>query len=308
MINSDLQPYLDKLRAHEAKFTMFSGHGFGRLKLESFALENRSPLPDGVVVTEQSIPYNDGSLRVLRFQPAGSGLMPAVLYLHGGAFKEGSPETHFDITAQIASSVEAVVISLDYSLAPENPFPAAVHECEACLDWMFTKSETLGINSNKIALWGDSAGANLAAVTAQNRVDKTPSLVAQVLHYPILDFDRSRPSYKENADGPIIEVGMMDYIDSLYCPDSQTRLHPDAAPLLAKEFSTIPASYIAVAEHDPLRDDGYAYAEKLLAAGVETVIDPGEGLIHSYLRAVPVSRSAAVAFNKSMSWLKAQLH
>ncbi len=307
MINSDLQPYLESLREHQSKFASYSGHGYGRLMLEAFALENRLPLPDGIVVTEHSIPFNGYSLRVVRFQPAGSGTMPAVLYLHGGAFKEGSPETHFDITAQIASRVESVVFSLDYSLAPECPFPTAVRESAACVDWMITEAESLGINANKIALWGDSAGANLAAVTTQNRANKTPKIVAQVLHYPILDFDRTRPSYKENADGPIVKVDSMDYIDNLYCPDPQTRLHPDAAPLLATELTAIPASYIAVAEHDPLRDDGYAYAEKLDAAGIETMFDPGEGLIHGYLRAAPVSRSAADAFHKSLSWLKERL-
>lgn len=303
MTNPDLQPYLDKLQAFRAGFGDATGHGYGRLLLESFALSNRQPLPDGVFVGELLIPYKSGSLRVVTFRPDLAGPVPAVLYLHGGAFMEGSPETHFDITAKIAARVGAAVFSLDYSRAPEHPFPAAVNECAAALDWLFDEADTLGVDVNRIAVWGDSAGANLSAVTVQNRVDKAPGVAAQVLQYPVLDFDRSRPSYAENANCPIVPLASMDYIDALYCPNPVSRSNPDAAPLLADDFSKLPPSYIAVAEHDPLRDDGVEYFQKLQEAGVSTKFDPGEGLIHGYLRAVPFSESAAAAFDKSLDWL-----
>ncbi len=307
MINPDLHPYLTSLAAHRAKFSDQVGHGYSRLILETYAQENRQPLPNGVKVSEQLIPYAGAFLRALVFRPERQSSKAGVLYFHGGAFMEGSPETHFDTTAEISHRLDVTVLSLDYSLAPEHSFPAAVNECIAATHWVFENASQLGFDPHKIILWGDSAGANLATVAALDRATHEPKPIAQILHYPVLDFSRDRPSYTENAAGPIVTLASMDYVDGLYCPDIVDRSDPLAAPLLAQDVTHLPPTFIAVAEHDPLRDDGYAYADKLSAAGVDVAFDSGAGLIHSYLRAVPSSQSAEDAFQRSVDWLRSIL-
>ncbi len=306
MINSDLKPYLALWQAHRDLLCADASHGQSRLHFEAFARAHRQPLPDEVTVREILIPFENRFLRALLFRPKGAGPFPAVFYIHGGAFTEGSPETHFDTTAAIAAQTGAVVISLAYSLTPENPFPIAVDECCAALDWVFD-CDTLEIDPERLAVWGDSAGANLAAVAVLARRGMTPAPLAQLLHYPVLDFTCDRPSYVENADGPIVKVAHMPYIDGIYCTRPRDKTDPRAAPLCAPDHSGLPPTYIGLAEHDPLRDDGYDYAEKLRAAGVSVDVDPGIGLIHAYLRAVHHAPSAAAGFSKAIDWLNDRL-
>lgn len=306
-VNSDLKPFLDDWDAHWAALPANAGHGARRLHMEIICKANRPPLPDGIGVRETFAPYGDRLIRTLVFSPHGATRAPGVMYLHGGAWMEGSPETSFDTASTIAARLSAVVVSVDYALTPEHPFPTAVHECRAVMDWMFDAADELSIDPARIAVWGDSAGANLAAVTALEFQDHTPALAAEVLVYPVCDFERTRPSYTENADGPLLKVSGMDYVDKLYCRRPEDRTDPLAAPLCATDVSGLPPTRIAVAECDPLRDDGYAYAEKLRAAGIPVDLDPGKGLIHGYLRAVGQSASATDAFEASLDWLEGKL-
>lgn len=228
---------------------------------------------------------------------------PALIYLHGGAWTRGSPETHWDITAGLAARTGRTVFSVDYAKVPEHPFPAAVNDVRAVVAWLFEKAATLGIDPARIAIGGDSSGANLAAAMTLAMRGTSCRLERQLLVYPACDFDTDRPSYRENADGPILNTASMPMVNAMYCPNPADLKNPLAAPLLADSHAGLPQAYIAVAEHDPLRDSGVAYAQALQAAGVPVTLDLGTGLIHSYLRALTYCADARASFERMALWL-----
>jgi acetyl esterase len=267
----------------------------------------RQPTPVGVRADELhriAVAGTGRDVRVRVFRPAADAPHAALIYMHGGAWMVGSPETHWDITAGLAAACEMVVISVDYALAPEQPFPAAVDDCRAVVQWAFNEASTLGIRREAIAIGGDSSGANLAATMTLLFRGTPQRLRAQLLVYPGMDFSHDRPSHRENADGPIVTVATMAAVDAAYCPDPRDRLNPLAAPLLADSHAGLPPAFVAVAEHDPLRDSGVAYADALRAAGVAVELDRGPGLIHSYLRAVTYCAAARQAFERMGAWLR----
>jgi len=240
------------------------------------------------------------------FRHRDGGSQPGLVYMHGGGWIQGSPETHWDITARIASWNRQTVLSVDYAKAPEHPFPAAVEQCFAVVGWAFENASALGLDSGRIAVGGDSAGGNLAAAVALKARAGARRLQSQLLVYPPTAFVRNRPSYLEHAHGPLIRVADMARIDAMYCPDPNDLKDPLAAPLLARDHSGLPPAYVAVAEHDPLRDDGVAYAETLRRAGVAAELDPGEGLIHGYLRAIGHCDACGAALERMCAWLARQ--
>jgi acetyl esterase len=229
-----------------------------------------------------------------------------MIYLHGGAFMQGSPETHWDITSGLAHRTGRAVFSVDYAKAPEHPFPAAVNDVRAVVEWLFDNTAGLGVNGAAIAIGGDSAGANLAAAMTLAFRGSARHLQAQLLIYPCCDFDTTRPSYTENADGPIVTTASMPAVNGMYCPDLAERNNPLAAPLCASSHTGLPPCYLAVAEHDPLRDSGLAYAEALAKAGVPLQLDRGPGLIHGYLRAMAYCSNVRASFERMCDWLNAQ--
>ena len=227
--------------------------------------------------------------------------------MHGGAWMQGSPETHWDITARIASWNRQTVISVDYAKAPEHPFPAAVEQCAAVVDWAFAEATALGIDPDahrrrRRQRRRQSRRRHDAQVPRLRR----RSLLAQLLIYPAVEFTQSRPSFRENADGPIIKVAGMAATNAMYCPNPEDLKNPLAAPMMAPDHSGLPPAFIAVAEHDPLRDDGIAYAEKLEAAGVPVVLDRGAGLIHGYLRSMGYCIDASEKLKAMSRWLDRQ--
>jgi acetyl esterase len=243
-------------------------------------------------------------VRVRVFRAQGDNDQPALIYMHGGAWMQGSPETHWDITAGIAAANRQVVVSVDYALTPEHPFPAAVDDCRAVVQWAFDNAATLGLRRDAISIGGDSAGANLAAAMTLVFRGTPCALRSQLLVYPAVEFRMDRPSHRENADGPIVTVASMPYVNGLYCPDPKDLLNPLAAPLLAEDHGGLPPAFIAVAEHDPLRDEGIAYADALRASGVRVELHRGPGLIHGYLRAMAYCANSRVAFARMAGWLR----
>lgn len=277
-----------------------------RLKFEAIAREMRLETPADVETDEEHwIDSAGGPVRVRLFRHASGGTQPALIYMHGGGFMQGSPETHWDITSRIAAWNRQTVISVDYALAPEHPYPAAFEQCVAVAKWARDNAARLGIDPARIAVGGDSAGGNLAAVTALKCREIGLPLKAQLLIYPVCDFDRSRPSYKENENGPLLRVAGMAAGNALYCADIE-RLNSDPfiAPLAAESHAELPPAFVAVARYDPLRDSGLAYAEKLEAAGIPVARDPGEGLIHGYLRAMEYCPESETALRRMCDWLR----
>jgi acetyl esterase len=303
MINPELQPFLAAWAAGWASLPAGSGAAARRAHFELIARSMRQPTPDGVQTSEHWVQRDGRRVRVRRFHRPGAAQQPALIYLHGGAWMQGSPETHWDITAGLAALTGRAVFSVDYAKAPEHPFPAAVNDARAVVAWLFDDAVALGVDAQAIAIGGDSAGANLAAAMTLAFRGSSCRLQAQLLVYPAVDFRTDRDSHRENADGPIVSVASMPTVNAAYCPDPADRNHPLAAPLNADSHADLPPAYIAVAEHDPLRDEGLAYAEALQAAGVRVHLDRGDGLIHGYLRAMAYCADARTAFQSMASWL-----
>lgn len=220
---------------------------------------------------------------------------PALLYLHGGGWVIGAPETHEDICRTLANDAGAVVVAPDYRLAPEHPFPAAIEDCAATLAWMAEQATALGINANRILVAGDSAGGNLAAVIALLARDgQAPAILGQVLIYPVTDQQQTSDSYRRYATDFGLTTQAMRWFRDHYLPDETNRLDWRASPLHASSLKGTAATVVILAGHDVLFDEGRAYAERLEAeANVRCHTWPGQ--IHGFLsmgRAIPEAREA----------------
>ncbi|MGH1330654.1 MAG: alpha/beta hydrolase fold domain-containing protein [Paracoccaceae bacterium] len=280
---------------------------------ETIAANMRLETPQGVdCETVHKIPSKhgaDGHVRVRLFRangPEAGAVQPCLIYMHGGAWMQGSPETHWDITARIAAWNRQTVISVDYAKAPDHPFPQGVEQSGEVLLWAHENAADLGIDPARISVGGDSAGGNIAAALTLMFRGTPQAPAAQLLIYPACDFDHSKPSYRENAEGPLLKVAGMDAVNAMYCPDPADLQNPLAAPLLAADHSGLPPAMIAVAQNDPLRDSGAAYAQALRAAGVEVTYDEGIGLIHGYLRAMGHCEASMQALENMCKWLRTQ--
>lgn len=302
-LNPDLIPFLQSWDAQWATLPMGATAADRRAQFERIAADMRMPTPDGVATDAQHwVDSPAGPVRVRLFRKGG-GVQPALVYMHGGAWMQGSPETHWDITARLADWAGVTVISVDYALAPERPFPAALDQCGAVMRWARAQSAALGIDPARITIGGDSAGGNLAAATCLDLRGTADAPRAQLLIYPACDFDLSRPSMAENADGPLLTTRGMPAVNAAYCPNPADLRNPRAAPLLAPSHQGLPPAYVAVAQFDPLRDSGLAYAQALTAAGVAVSTDAGAGLIHGYLRAMPWCAASRDSLRRMADWL-----
>jgi acetyl esterase len=215
-----------------------------------------------------------------RLYPAsGPVALGTVVYLHGGGWVTGDLEYSDAFCRHLATDAGCAVLSVDYRLAPEHPFPAALDDAWSALEW--AGRELTG----PLVVAGDSAGGALAAACALRARDgHGPVLAAQLLVYPVLDADLTRPSYESNGTGLLIGPGEMAWFWDHYVPEKDRRLDPLAAPLRAADAAGLPPAVIVVADLDPLRDEGLAYTERLGAAGVPVRLRHVRGLVHGFLR------------------------
>jgi acetyl esterase len=230
----------------------------------------------------------DGSFAIRIYSPerdmSNSGPSPALVYFHGGGWVLCDLDTHDVICRAIARRSNAVVISVDYRLAPEHQFPAAVIDCYAAVNWVSENSERLGIDPHRIAVGGDSAGGNLAAVISlQSRDEAGPHIALQILVYPVTDLSSfDTPSYQEFAEGYGLTAAEMEWFRAQYLARPEDARCVHASPLLAPDLHGLPPALIITAECDPLRDEGEAYAKRLQAAGVPIRLTRYAGMIHPF--------------------------
>ena len=276
----------------------------------------RRPLHPELRVEDRTIPGPAGPLAVRMYWPPGQDgaqhrtERPVVLYFHGGGFVVGDLDTHDGSARQHAVGGDAIVMSVDYRLAPEHPYPAAVEDAWAAVTWVAEHGDALGADATRMAVAGDSAGGTIAAVMAQRTRDRAgPPIAFQLLWYPSTLWDATLPSFTENAAAPILDTRAVAAFSRWYAGGVDMSNPPPAmAPGRASNLRGLAAAYIAVAGHDPLRDDGIRYGEMLAAAGVPVEVHNAETLVHGYLGYAGVVPAATAATDRGLAALRAALH
>jgi acetyl esterase len=264
-----------------------------RQQLQTMVSLMDEPAPKLPRIEDVSISGPAGAIGARVYDPAEAGAppRPVVAYFHGGGWVQGDLETHHGLCARIAQRSGALVVALDYRLAPEHKFPAAVEDCVAAYRWLRSHAGDLGGDPARVGLAGDSAGGNLSAVVSQLAARAgEPVPVCQALIYPAVDFALDTPSHRELEDGHVIPRDRILWYMEQYLRDEADRADLRASPLRATDLAGQPPTLVITAGFDPLRDEGQAYAERLRAAGVDVVHREYSGQIHAFVsltRAIP---------------------
>jgi acetyl esterase len=236
--------------------------------------------PEVAEVTELRIPVSGAEIAGRRYRPAGA--KGTIVWLHGGGWVLDGIDASDAMCRILAQSATATVVSVDYRVAPKHPFPVPVDDCGDALRWVAGGLEADGW---PLVIGGDSAGGNMSAVLARRARDAGgPPLAAQILVYPVTDHDMTTPSYLEHGvnESLLLEAESMRWFWESYAPDPSTRDDPDASPLRAADLSGLAPAIVVIAEYDPLRDEGLAYAERLREAGVEVSLHRYDDMPHVF--------------------------
>lgn len=264
------------------------------------------PAPAIGKVNDTSFPGPSGPLRLRVYRPEAAGPWPVLLYAHGGGFVIGDLETHDKVCRTLCHHTDMLVVAVDYRLAPEHPFPAAPDDVEAALRWVLANASALGGDANRIAVAGDSAGAQLALV-ASRRVN-AKAVRALGLIYPVAQHP-SQPSasYPEN-EGKFLSMGVMQWFMASYLgKQADADKHPDFALLDSGGLANLPATWVATMGHDPLRDEGHALARRMDSAGVEVTHHHYPSAIHACIHFTAVSPVGQRVMTDLAQWLRARV-
>jgi len=287
----------------------------GRETYECTVAEARADMEDlapvlarrvfGVASADRTLPGPAGERPArVYWPPEATGPLPGLLYLHGGGWVTGGLESYDPVCRAFAADAGCAVVALDYRLAPEHPFPAAVDDAVAAFRWLAERGDALGLDPARVAVGGDSAGGCLAAVAARSG---GPLPAFQMLIYPATDLSREAASFETFAEGFLLPAESVRWYYRHYLPDLPRRSDVRASPLLAEDLSGLPPALVQVAGYDPLRDEGLAYAERLAAAGVPTETKVYAGLPHGYLALTGAVRAAGAAFGDAAAALRRAL-
>ena len=249
-----------------------------------------------------------GPVPVRHYRPKGAAKdqqLPALVYFHGGGWVMGDLDTHDVVCRTLANAARCAVFSVEYRKAPEAPFPAAVEDCVAATRWAAAEASTLGVDIRRLAVGGDSAGGNLAAVTTMFARDAGgPAIACQLLIYPVTDQQMKFPSFDRNGDGYLLTRQAMHYFRGHYLPRAADWLDWRASPLLAGSLAGLPPACVLTAGYDPLVDEGKAYADRLAHEGVKTEYRDYPDMIHGFVTMGRVLDTAGAALEDCARFLR----
>jgi acetyl esterase len=256
-------------------------------------------------VEDRRIPGPAGDIPIRIYAPEGRVPQPVLVYFHGGGFVIGSLTSHDPICRVLAHRIPAIVVAVDYRLAPEHPFPAAAEDASAATRWIVEHAREIGGDPVRIAVGGDSAGGNLSAVVSLLARERGgPKLVHQLLIYPVTDYSFETPSHVANAEGYFLTRSLMKWFLGHYFAGATERADPRFAVLRAADLRGLPPATVLTAEFDPLRDEGESYAAKLRAAGVAVKVTRFDGMIHGFFTMPALFRQADDAIDGAADALR----
>jgi len=235
------------------------------------------------------------------YRPAGDAAKPVIVYYHGGGWVLGSLETHDGTCRRLADGADAVVVSVDYRMGPEDRFPAAVDDSYAALTWVAANAAEIGADPARLVVAGDSAGGNLAAVMSQRAREDGPAIAFQLLIYPVTDHEFTSVSMEENAVGYYLTRDAMRWFYDHYLEDPSQGDDPRVSPLRAADLSGLPPAFVLTAQYDPLRDQGIAYADALREAGNVVEMTMYEGLFHGFFSMFDLIDAGKAAFDDAIA-------
>jgi acetyl esterase/lipase len=305
---SAIDPILQKV-LDAVPFRLSADDGVEAARRQLRDLPRRSFHPE-LRVEDRVIDGPGGPLNIrMYWPPTDDAAPPVVVFFHGGGFVVGDLDTHDGTCRQHAVGASAVVVSVDYRLAPEHPYPAAIEDAWAATQWVAEHGSEIGVDTGRLAVAGDSAGGNISAViTQRSRDEGGPPILFQLLWYPATLWDSSLPSFTENAGAPVLDSAAVATFSRYYAGEIDLSDPPAGmAPGRAANLADLPAAYIAVAGLDPLRDDGMRYGELLAAAGVPVEVHNAETLVHGYVGYAGVVPAATDATDRGLAALRAAL-
>ncbi|MDI1286498.1 MAG: alpha/beta hydrolase [Reyranella sp.] len=260
-------------------------HAVGRAAVDKMSEDGEADPPEVAEVAHGGLAGPASEIGFRRYRPLGvpAGLLPTLIYYHGGGFVIGNLETHDSTCRRLANKSRCQVIAIDYRLSPEHPFPAPIDDGVAAFRHIRDNAELFGADATRIAVGGDSAGGQISAVVCQicrDAGEQGPAF--QMLIYPATDSSQESSSRKSFAEGYFLSGPLMAWFWDAYVPDDQDLADLRLSPLLAKDFSGLPPAFVLTAGYDPLRDEGRAYADRLIDAGVKTTYVNYPGTIHGF--------------------------
>ena len=299
MMAADPRPSFETLPVEQARQSI-------RLEAAQFAGRR----PGDVIAQPLVVDGAEGPLGARLYLPEGASRPgPLVVWFHGGGWVVGDLDSHDPCCRFLCHESRLPVLAVDYRLAPEAPFPAAVDDALAAFRWTVRNAVSLGADPERIAVAGDSAGGNLAAVVSLLATrDGGPAPAFQGLVYPVTDLSRKSDSYRAFGDGYFLTEAQMDWYRDHYLRDRSLAADPRVSPLLAEDLSGLPRAYVTVGGFDVLRDETVAYARRLQDAGVPTTLRVHPGLIHAFVNAAGVMPTAAAATRELATALSSALH
>lgn len=304
-----LHPRVEKLLANLARSGLKPIHESPLAEARALMVETSRLLgpPESVhSLSDLSVPGPAGEIPIRVYRPS-EGPLPVVVYFHGGGWVIGSIESHDGYCRSLANAANCVLVSVEYRLAPEHKYPAAVEDAHAAVRWVSENPRVIGGKAGPLGVAGDSAGGNLAAaVSLMARDHGGPAIGCQVLIYPITDCNFQTNSYQQFAEGYFLTRQAMMWFWDQYCPAAD-RNQAYVSPVRAKSLAGLPPALILTAEYDPLRDEAETYAAKLQEAGTRCKVIRYDGMIHGFTRRFQLLDEAHQAMNETVEWIQTHL-